>query len=243
MSFITFADGKTYTISSVDWTLDYVETGDRHGNNNIRSNLEYPSVFQFLCAIDPILSQNALAATIDEKPVSLATKLNTDCQLDIITAETPIGRIIYHRTLAFLLAKCVSSLTSDFKLQNIEVTEKQCILRFPSIHYKSSSHKNVLESELAAVMEQNSPLMKKDIWPKEMLLSSFASLQCPYNQIILSQYDDYESVPIIFQDNFALVTDENSIFALLPSTIKDFSLDFTMQDASLILNAFHCETI
>ncbi|MGM9525793.1 MAG: hypothetical protein ACI3U1_05920 [Peptococcaceae bacterium] len=239
MPTIHFSNGLSYSITSPDLQLHYEETGDRHGNNNIRSHLVFPYVFQALQQIDSALLSSALAAIVNQKNVPLDTMLKQDCTLDVITFRESEGKKIYFRTMALLFIHALYKRDPSLILQSCSISGDSCTLQYTGSMTQLQSNIPDIEAELYQMIQDNKPVFTKTIWQKESLLESFPSLQLPYNSCLLADYDDYECVPVVVHDDFALVSSPDDIYAYYRATITDYHLSASIQDDQALFTIDH----
>lgn len=235
---ITFTDGKRYHVTPADFTFQFMDTGDRYGNTNIRFHSEPLYVHQALRYIDPALLTTSLAAAIDGEIVPLSARIKQDCRLAAISDQDAASRAIYHRTLGFLLARILCD-DSALRLLHLRAADDGCVLQF-SVPAAFSLSRNQVEEAFAALQAQNSPILLKDLWQKDAVIASFPSLTAqPYNQTLLDGYDDYECVPVVGFDDFVLIAPDNAIYATLPAALSPFTWEWTQQKDVLTLSARH----
>lgn len=239
MPTIHFSNGLSYTITSPDLQLHYEETGDRHGNNNIRSHLAFPEVFQALQQIDSSLLSSALAAIVNQKNVPLDMILKQDCTLDVITFRESEGKKIYFRTLALLFIHALYKRDPSLILQSCSISENSCMLQYTGPTTQLQIDIPDIKATLHQMIQDNKPVFTKTIWQKESLLESFSSLQLPYNSCLLADYDNYECVPVVVHDDFALVCNSEDIYAYHPATITDYHLSASVQDDRVLFTIDH----
>lgn len=212
-----------YTFGNEDLHLQYFDSGDLHGNDNFRMPDKNPPVYEVLNHIDPTLLQNALAATIDEKPVSLTTKISKDCSLDVITLENPIGKTLYHQTLAFLIAQTIYATHKNTILTTIEIDSTYCKLQFATEQAVPLTEES-LGAQLSQVITDNAAIQLIDAFQKEMLLETYPSLSQLYAKNFLADYDDYDFVTVAVRQNFVLPIPDHTILVTNPTLIKDYSI-------------------
>lgn len=212
-----------YTFGNEDLHLQYFDSGDLHGNDNFRMPDKNPPVYEVLNHIEPTLLQNALAATIDEKPVSLTTKISKDCSLDVITLENPIGKTLYHQTLAFLIAQTIYATLKNTSLTTIEIDSTYCKLRFAT-EQAVPLKEETFGAQLSHVITDNAAIQLIDAFQKEMLLETYPSLSQLYAKNFLADYDDYDFVTVAVRQNFVLPIPDHTILVTNPTLIKDYSI-------------------
>lgn len=228
---VTFSDGKIYQVQSNEFGLEnaefhYADTGDRHGNNNIRSDYNKLSVEDVILKIKPEILPKTIAAFLDNQLVGLDTKIVRDCCLKPIQLSEKQGKMVAYHTLSVLLAQCIFELAPKADLLDIQYRTDECILVYEKL--------DLDEITLAEGMKQRYALNKsvsyRDIWPKDMLISSFPSLCQTFNQKKIKDYDEYENIPVAVYDDFSVIVPENTVFAVHVSALPPIDLKLEKYD-------------
>lgn len=240
---ILFSDGKNYDLQLSNFHLEdaalrYVETGDRHGNNNIRSDYEKLTAAQVIAYIKPEITQKALAAKVDDKLVPLTAKITQDCSLKPITyADGKEGAMVYYHSLAFMLAACIYEIRPAYDLMDVQFYEDHC-----ELHYKCSKENNLLAGNIAQWMKQvesqDLTIAYRDIWPKEMLEDSFDALQQSYNKARLSSYDEYENVPVVIYGQYAMAVDPTEVFVTRTAVLHLSQVDVVDEPGKCVIKGY-----
>lgn len=226
---------QTISFDNDNLNLQYFDSGDLHGNDNFRIPDKNPPVYEILNRIDPILLQSALAAAIDGQPVPLTAKISKDCTLDIITLDDITGKQIFHHSLAFLIAQTIFETYPTAALQNITVSNTNCVLQFAADFAFTDC--TILKEQLLRHLQTNIAIQRIDAFQKEMLVETYSSLLQPYAQTMLAQYDDYDFVPVAARQNFVLPVQEQDLFVTNTAILKDFSLDIQSIAQGFVLTA------
>lgn len=214
---------NTYSFGNDNLNLQYFDSGDLHGNDNFRIPDQNPPVYEVLNRINPALLQSALAATIDGKPVPLTAKVIKDCTLDIITLDNSVGKLIFHHSLAFLIAQAIYANSSNAQLSTLSVTEQECSLHFITENASDWSTDS-LEKQLKQCIADNAAIQIIDAFQKEMLVETYPSLAQPFAQTMLIEYDDYDFVPVAARQSFVLPVSESDIFVTNTKLITNFTI-------------------
>lgn len=231
---ISLNDGKIYTFNINNLNLEYFDSGDLHGNDNFRINNASLPVYKVLLQIDTDLLSRAVAATLNGKLVSLTENITNDCSLEIITTDTPVGKMISNRSLAFILAQTIFSLQPNTCLKDVFITQNKSIL-----YYDYSSDimppVSIIKQAFTEQLSNHTAIQTRDSFQKEVLLDNFPSLLQPYAQRQLNNYDEFEFVPIALRNNFALPINKDDIFTPFPNTLEMHFLDISIISYSFAL--------
>ena len=221
---------NTYTFGNENLNLQYFNSGDLHGNDNFRIQDQNPPIYEVLNRINPALLQSALAATIDNTPVPLTAKITKDCSLDIITLDDEAGKLIFHYSLAFLIAQTIYTNNPNIQLSALSVTEQECNLHFITENTVDFST-DFLKSQLKQRITDNAAIQIIDAFQKEMLLETYSSLLHPYAKNFMQIYDDYDYVTVAVRQSYVLPIPNDMILITNPLLIKDFTfhIHFTEQ--------------
>lgn len=240
---VSFSDGKKYSLALSDFALGeavlhYEDTGDRHGNNNIRSAFHKPTAEQIVELIAPEIADQLLAVTIDGVLSSIDTPISKDCTLEPVLFDHEEGQTLYYRTMAFLLAECIEQLMPDAALDNIESDRSVC-----KLFYRGKTLQQldpaIVVAHFVEISRENKATLYRDIWPKDMLESTFPSIKLDINQKRLECYDEFESVPVILHEQFALVLEEKeNVYIRHPQRLRLSKLQIEQYDEWQIITAY-----
>ena len=240
---ILFSDGKSYDLQLSDFHLEdvalrYVETGDRHGNNNIRSDYEKMTAAQVIAYIKPEIAREALAVKVDDKLVPLTAKITQNCSLEPITrVDGKEGAMVYYRSLAVVLAACIYEIQPECDLMDVRLYEDHC-----ELYYNCAVKYELLTGNIAQWMKrvesQDSIIAYRDIWPKEMLEDSFDALQQSYNKARLSSYDEYENVPVVIYGQYAMAVDPTEVFVTRTAVLHLSQVDVVDEPGKCVIKGY-----
>lgn len=227
---------QSYDVSA---SLDLAcsQEGDLHGNSNIFTSKRYPRAWEVLAQINPALLEEALAVTLDDSLTALAAKIQADCRLEVVTAASLEGRVIFHRTLALLAAQAARQLEPAATLQDVAVTADACQLTYAGASAFPSL--DALHRQLAGLIDENQPIHCAS-WQKAVLLESFPALQTPYAQARLADCDDFDDVWAAVHGDFALPMESGAVTAYFPRALREFELTMEPRNKTVQLTARTC---
>lgn len=229
---IIFNKTTTYSFDNSQLNLEYFDSGDLHGNDNFRTQTEVLTVYEVLQQIDSALLHSAIAAMLDDTPVSLTEKITKDCHLDIITLNDPIGKTIYHQTLAFLMAQSVYTAQQDAQLSALNISQSACTLKYIA---QTTPSLESTKQQLQQTIAENAAIQLINGFQKEILLETYPSLSCPYAEAFLSSYDDYDFVTVAARQNFVLPITPETVLVANPFLIKNYTLSIEPTEDGFIL--------
>ncbi|MBQ2837963.1 MAG: hypothetical protein IJE67_07555 [Peptococcaceae bacterium] len=228
MPIITFQNNK-YMFDNGIFNLQYFDSGDLHGNDNFRTQVKTLSVYDVLQQIDVTLWQSALAVVLDGKLMPLTTKLEKDYILDIITLNNPTGKIIYHHSLAYLIAQTIYTYNNNIQLISLSVSETKCILQF-KFDFNNNLIVSVIKNMLPQIAVNNAAIQIIDAFQKEMLVNTYSSLSQPYAKTILDEYDDHDFITVAVRNHFALPIPKGAMIATNPKLITNYTLEHVITE-------------
>ncbi len=85
-------------------------------DGSVKEYSEEKSVYEIAADISEGLARNACAGEVDGKIVDLRTVINSDCELNIITASDPEGLTVIRHTASHILAEAVKRLFPEAKV-------------------------------------------------------------------------------------------------------------------------------
>lgn len=224
---IQFRDGKDYHLKTKGDNLHYVDTGDRHGNNNFRLNATYLSAYEVIKIIAPEMADDIVAVKMNGKTVPLHTSVSKDMQLDTVSCMDAEGRIIAARTVALLVMEILLSTVPQVQMESLTVQENEIML---CVTEDVGEAQTELISGWNVLLEENRVLRHQDIWQKSILMEEMTWLQAqPVFQKMLEPYDDFEIVPTVEHNGYLFPADYEAVYAMFPDTLKSRVAGFSVE--------------
>ncbi|MEG1609312.1 MAG: TGS domain-containing protein, partial [Clostridia bacterium] len=128
------------------------------------------SVLQIAQDISEGLARAALGGKIDGKVVELATTIDADCALEILTFKDNEGKRIYRHTCSHILAQAVKSIFPTVKLAIGPAIDNGFYYDFDFKTPISADHLEKIESEMKKIIKADYPL-KRSVLPRKEALA------------------------------------------------------------------------
>ena len=147
------------------------------------------------------LAENALAAKINGVLRDLATPLNADCTVEIVTFSADEGPEIYHHSTAHLMAQAVQELFPHAKIAIGPAVEGGFYYDFDVAVPFTPEDLAQIEAKMMALAQANLPYIRKEL-PKAEAIRVFRERQETYKVEILEALSDDVPVSIYQQGTF-----------------------------------------
>ncbi|MCI9031191.1 MAG: threonine--tRNA ligase [Clostridia bacterium] len=159
------------------------------------------SAYEIAQSISEGLARNALAAKVNGETVDLATVIDKDCSLEILTFKDEDGRKVYRHTAAHVLAQAIKNLYPTTKLAIGPATNDGFYYDFDFASPISISDFEKIEKEMKNIIKADFPLERIEV-TKEQAEEMMRGFDEPYKLEILSDLPKGEKITLYKQGQF-----------------------------------------
>src|SRR5215813_8759288 len=152
-------------------------------------------------AIGPGLAKAAIAVRVDGRPRDLATVIDRDAAVAIITREMPEGLEILRHDAAHVMAEAVKELYPDTQVTFGPATET-------GFYYDFARAEPFTPEDLARIEERMREIVRRDekiareVWDRAAAISYFRDIGETYKAEYISEIPEGEEISLYRQGNF-----------------------------------------
>ncbi|MBP1604829.1 MAG: ThrZ [Acidobacteria bacterium] len=151
------------------------------------------SVRDVAAAIAPRLAKDALAATVDDRPVDLTFRLDQDARLRLVLPDSPEALALYRHSAAHLLAAAVTNLFPGTQCGIGPATEDGFFYDFVVERPFVPEDLERIEQKMRELSASNLPY-ERQMWPRAEALEFFASRGEPLKVQLIEEKTEGQSV-------------------------------------------------
>ena len=158
-------------------------------DGSVRSFPKGTTPKQIAEGIGPRLAKAALAAKVDGKVTDLERKLESDAEVQILTAEDPEGLEVLRHSTAHLMAQALKRLFPGVKLAIGPVVGDRFYYDVDAPRPLSAEDFEAIEREMAKIVQEDLPIRREEI-AKAEAVRLFESMDEKYKLEILEGLED-----------------------------------------------------
>jgi threonyl-tRNA synthetase len=148
------------------------------------------------------LVKDAVAATVDGRLVDLATPLDGDCRVEIITGSSPQGLDVLRHSAAHLMAQAVKRLFGDVKVAIGPATAEGFYYDFDTPRPFRPEDLEAIEAEMARIVQSAIPVEREEL-TREQALELFGGQGESYKVELIQALPAGEAITLYRQGEFA----------------------------------------
>jgi threonyl-tRNA synthetase len=152
-------------------------------------------------AIGPGLAKAALAIRVDGRPRDLATVIDHDAAVAIITRETPDGLAILRHDAAHVMAEAVKELYPDTQVTFGPATETGFYYDFARAEPFTPEDLEKIEERMRAIVRRDEKI-SREIWERNAAIAFFASIGERYKAEYIGEIPPGEEISLYRQGGF-----------------------------------------
>jgi threonyl-tRNA synthetase len=168
------------------------------------SRREFPgpvSGAQLAAAIGPGLAKAALAVKIDGRPRDLATLIDHDSNVAIITREMPEGVLILRHDAAHVMAEAVKELYPETQVTFGPATETGFYYDFARDTPFTPEDLGRIEERMREIVRRDEPIAR-EVWERDRAVQFFSGIGERYKAEYIGEIPAEEEISLYRQGNF-----------------------------------------
>ncbi len=169
-------------------------------DGSVRQVAQGTSIKELIAAIGPRLARDAVVAKVDGRVVDLATLLQQDCRVEILTLADAEGVDAMRHTCAHVMAQAVSRLYPGTKFAIGPVIENGFYYDFAD-HDFTAENLPAIEAEMKKVIAADYPVIREEI-SRDEALSLFQERQDRFKVEIIADLPEDTPLTIYRQGEF-----------------------------------------
>ncbi|MWV42901.1 threonine--tRNA ligase [Paenibacillus sp. HJL G12] len=172
-------------------------------DGTIRRYQQGTTVYQIAESISMGMKKNAVAGKIDGKLVDLNQSVEEDCQLEIITLDSPDGLEIYRHSTAHLMAQAIKRIygSEAVKLGIGPVIEDGFYYDIDIAQPLSTEDLEAIEKEMSRIAQENLPIVRRVV-RREEAIRIFEQLDDPLKLELIRDLPEDAVISIYEQGEF-----------------------------------------
>ncbi len=156
---------------------------------------------EFAASISKSLAKAALALKLDGTAVDLATMIERDAAVAVITAKDPEGLELLRHDCAHVLAEAVQELFPDTQVTIGPVIENGFFYDFARATPFSTDDFEKIEARMRDIVERDEPIMR-EVWARNEAIAHFKDIGEAYKAEIIASIPAGEEVSIYRQGDW-----------------------------------------
>jgi threonyl-tRNA synthetase len=156
---------------------------------------------EIAAAIGPGLAKAAVAVRIDGRPRDLATMINHDAAVAIITRDTPEGLEILRHDAAHVMAEAVKELYPDTEVAFGPATETGFYYDFARAEPFTPEDLDKIEERMRAIVRRDEPITR-EVWDRDAAITFFAGIGERYKAEYIGEIPEGEEISLYRQGGF-----------------------------------------
>jgi len=168
------------------------------------SRREFPGPLtgaELAAAIGAGLAKAALAVKIDGRPRDLATLIDHDADVSVITREMPEGLEILRHDAAHVMAEAVKELYPDTQVTFGPATEAGFYYDFARAAPFTPEDLARIEERMREIVRRDEPITR-EVWDRDRAIALFAGLGESYKAEYIGEIPAEEEISLYRQGNF-----------------------------------------
>jgi threonyl-tRNA synthetase len=168
------------------------------------SRREFPgpiSGAQLAASIGPGLAKAALAVRIDGRPRDLATLIDHDADVAIITREMPEGVLILRHDAAHVMAEAVKELYPETQVTFGPATETGFYYDFARDTPFTPEDLARIEERMREIVRRDEPIVR-EVWERDRAVQFFSGIGERYKAEYIGEIPAEEEISLYRQGNF-----------------------------------------
>ncbi len=170
-------------------------------DGNKRSFPAPPSGAELAFAIGPGLAKAAIALKLDGRLRDLATVIDHDAAVAIITRETPEGLEILRHDAAHVMAEAVKELYPDTQVTFGPATETGFYYDFARAEPFTPEDLEKIEERMHAIVRRDEKI-SREVWDRDAAIAFFAGIGERYKAEYISEIPPGEEISLYRQGGF-----------------------------------------
>ena len=156
---------------------------------------------EFAASISNSLAKKALALKLDGVLVDLATEIDRDCELAVITADDEEGVELMRHDCAHVMAQAVQELFPDTQVTIGPVIEDGFFYDFARETPFSLDDLETIEKRMRDIVERNEPI-DRDVWQRDEAIAHFREIGEIYKAEIIADIPGDEPITVYRQGDW-----------------------------------------
>ena len=156
---------------------------------------------EFAASISNSLAKKALALKLDGVLVDLATEIDRDCELAVITADDEEGVELMRHDCAHVMAQAVQELFPDTQVTIGPVIEDGFFYDFARETPFSLDDLETIEKRMRDIVERNEPIVR-EVWQRDEAIAHFHEIGEIYKAEIISDIPGDEPITVYRQGDW-----------------------------------------
>ena len=168
------------------------------------SRREFPGPFsgaELAAAIGAGLARAALAVKLDGRPQDLATLIDRDADVAVITREMPEGLEILRHDAAHVMAEAVKELYPESQVTFGPATETGFYYDFARDLPFTPEDLARIEERMREIVRRDEPIAR-EIWDRDRAIAFFAGIGESYKAEYIGEIPPAEEISVYRQGNF-----------------------------------------
>lgn len=156
---------------------------------------------EFAASISNSLAKKALALKLDGVLVDLATEIDHDCELAVITADDEEGVELMRHDCAHVMAQAVQELFPDTQVTIGPVIEDGFFYDFARETPFSLDDLETIEKRMRDIVERNEPIVR-EVWQRDEAIAHFREIGEIYKAEIITDIPGDEPITVYRQGDW-----------------------------------------
>ncbi|MGB1117679.1 MAG: threonine--tRNA ligase [Parvibaculales bacterium] len=156
---------------------------------------------EFAASISKSLAKKALALKLDGVVVDLATEIDRDCELAVITADDEEGVELMRHDCAHVMAQAVQELFPGTQVTIGPVIEDGFFYDFARETPFSLDDLETIEKRMREIVERNEPLVR-EVWDRAEAIAHFREIGEVYKAEIIADIPGDEAITVYRQGDW-----------------------------------------
>jgi threonyl-tRNA synthetase len=152
-------------------------------------------------AIGPGLARAAIAIRLDGKPRDLATLVDSDAEVAIITRDTPEGLEILRHDAAHVMAEAVKELYPETEVTFGPATDTGFYYDFARAEPFTPEDLERIEARMREIVRRDEPI-GREVWERDAAIAFFAGIGERYKAEYIAEIPADEEISLYRQGNF-----------------------------------------
>jgi threonyl-tRNA synthetase len=152
-------------------------------------------------AIGPGLAKAAIAVRVDDRRLDLATQLNRDAAVAIITRETPEGLEILRHDAAHIMAEAVKELYPDTQVTFGPATETGFYYDFARVEPFTPEDLEKIEARMREIVQRDEKITR-EVWDRDAAVAFFREIGEIYKAEYIGEIPEGEEISLYRQGGF-----------------------------------------
>jgi threonyl-tRNA synthetase len=152
-------------------------------------------------AIGPGLARAAIAIKLDGKPRDLATVVDHDAEVAIITRDTPEGLEILRHDAAHVMAEAVKELYPETEVTFGPATDTGFYYDFARAEPFTPEDLERIEARMREIVRRDEPITR-EVWERAAAIAFFAGIDERYKAEYIAEIPEDEEISLYRQGDF-----------------------------------------